>query len=312
MNTKLQTTSDTELAVDVFDTPVFDACYKIAEVLAQSSMIPESLKLAKGVALPIEQVAANCMLIVEQAHRWGMSPFACISCASVVHGKLQWEGKLVAAVLEAKLGLRLNYDYSGEGEGRKVVVSGIFQDESEARKVDGSVEAWKTTGNGSPWSPANYDRQLAYRGAREWARRHAPASILGVVTNDEQLQTGAKNVTGSASNLRAAIDPYANASLAIESVAIENVATAILDLTTATVADVVVTNAPDDSWTRYRVQLLSDSQTITATTFSTTVGRKAVALKGAEVTFATEETDKGTRLLSIDAAPAATNEGALL
>ena len=307
MTTKLQTAPETGLAVDVFDTPVFDACYKIAEVLAQSSMIPESLKVAKGVALPIEQVAANCMLIVEQAHRWGMSPFACISCASVVHGKLQWEGKLVAAVLEAKLGLRLNYDYSGEGEERKVVVSGIFGDESEARKVDGSVEAWKTTGKGSPWSPANYDRQLAYRGAREWARRHAPASILGVVTNDEQLQTGAKNVTGSASNLRAAIDPYASASMAIETVA-----TVTVDATTAIVDDVVVTNAPDATWTRYRVQLLSDSQTISATTFSTRVGGQAVALKGAEVTFATEETDKGTRLLSIEAAPAATNEGGLL
>ena len=38
-----------------------------------------------------------------------MDPFAVAQCCSVVHGKLVYEGKLVAAVLDAKLGVRLTY-----------------------------------------------------------------------------------------------------------------------------------------------------------------------------------------------------------
>lgn len=179
--------------VQILDTAKFEQMQRVASVMARMTIVPESLvckrtgsgQNATYEPLPYDAAMANCFLVVNQAVRWGMDPFAVAQCASVVHGRLMWEGKLVAAVIEQKLGIRLQYAISGTGEAMKVVVSGRFSDEAEPRTVSGTVADWKTTGNNSPWSPKNYARMLHYRGAREWARLHAPAVMLGVYTDDE-------------------------------------------------------------------------------------------------------------------------------
>ncbi|MBN9453217.1 MAG: hypothetical protein J0I42_14815 [Bosea sp.] len=128
---------------------------------------------------------ANCFLVVNQATRWGMDPFGVAQCLSIVKGKFCYEGKLVAAVLDAKLGVSLKYTYNDKaGDALAVVVSGVV--DGEEKTIEGSVGAWKTTGPNSPWtSQQNHRRQLAYRGAREWARIHKPALMLGAYTDDE-------------------------------------------------------------------------------------------------------------------------------
>lgn len=177
--------------LSIFDSGAFESLYRVAGALAKSSLVPKTLQGTNE-----EQTAANCLRVVEQSARWQLSPFAVCDCASVVHGRLMWEGKLVAAVIEAQLGIRLSYTYSGSGEARKVVVSGKFSDEAEPRVIEGTVGQWKTRGNGSPWeNPDNHERQLAYRGAREWARRHAPAVMLGVYTPDEFDAEDMRDVT---------------------------------------------------------------------------------------------------------------------
>ena len=187
MSTELATRSDTGLSI--FDTGSFEQMGLIASKLAQSSLIPDTLKGKTD-----EQTAANCFRVVEQAQRWGLSPFAVMDSASVVHGKLMWEGKLIAAAINQTLGCRLKYEYSGEGENRKVVVSGKLED--EILTIEGTVADWKTTGKGSPWDRlANRDQMLAYRGARQWARRHAPEVILGVYAPDEIDESEMVNVT---------------------------------------------------------------------------------------------------------------------
>lgn len=182
--------------LSLFDSGTFEQMGLIAAKLAQSSLIPQSLRAEKNGQnwrdLPIEQVAANCFRIVEQAQRWGMSPFAVVDCASVVHGKLMWEGKLIAAALETTMGIRLDYSYEGSGESRKVKVSGKYPDEENIRTIEGNVTDWKT----DQWKGSAYDQRLAYRGAREWARRHAPGAILGVYTADEfDEEGGMRNIT---------------------------------------------------------------------------------------------------------------------
>lgn len=186
MSTELTTPKNNiSSGLSIFDTGSFDHMAMIAAKLAASSLIPESLRATKDgnkmIDLPHEQVAANCFRIVEQARRWGMSPFAVVDCASVVHGKLMWEGKLIHAALEATMGIRLDYTYSGEGLNRKVTVIGKYPNEEKERTVEGTVADWKT----DQWKPTAYDQRLAYRGSREWSRRHAPGAILGVYTADE-------------------------------------------------------------------------------------------------------------------------------
>jgi hypothetical protein len=194
-NTELSTTPTSALVKSatpgVYDPNVFQQLVTISAQMAHTSLIPETLTKDKTGAFPIEKIQANCFLIAEQAHRWGMSPFAVAQAASVVYGRLMWEGKLVAAVIEQNAGIRLNYEYSGTGTNRTVTVIGKYPDEDQPRTVKGSVADWKT----DQWKAADFDQRLAYRGAREWARRHCPGVMLGVVAADEADDYEMRDVT---------------------------------------------------------------------------------------------------------------------
>lgn len=179
-----------EDVIPILDTARFEHMQRIATVMANASLIPESLRTFKDdnnniVPLAFEHVMANCFLVVNQATKWNMDPFAVAQCVSVVKGKLCYEGKLVAAVLDAKLGIELTFTYNDKaGDALGVVVSGTIN--GVTKTVEGTVGGWKTSGNNSPWgSVANHKRQLAYRGSREWARLHKPALMLGAYTDDE-------------------------------------------------------------------------------------------------------------------------------
>ena len=204
--------------IPVLDTARFEQMQRIANVMAHSSLIPDSLCKVKDpnsndknklVPLSPQEIISNCFLIVNQAVRWGMDPFAVGQCVSVVHGKLCYEGKLIAAVIDAKLGIKLEYDITGEGDKMKVVVRGAINGQpvkdsmGKIKTVEGTVAEWKTTHPGSPWSATGgYPRMLRYRGAREWGRVHAPSLMLGVYSEDEMEELsdnrramGARDVT---------------------------------------------------------------------------------------------------------------------
>lgn len=175
-------------AIPVLDTARFEHMQRIAVSMARSSLVPESLRTVgpkdSKEDLPFETVVANCFRIVNFSVRAGIDPFAALDCCSLVHGKLCLEGKLVAAVIQAKLGIDLEYEWDEKpGDSLGIVVSGQFPD-GRVKTIKGTVGEWKTTGTNSPW-PKQARKQLAYRGAREWARLHAPAILLGVYTPDE-------------------------------------------------------------------------------------------------------------------------------
>ncbi|MGL5363339.1 MAG: hypothetical protein ACRDBH_10690 [Bosea sp. (in: a-proteobacteria)] len=173
--------------IAVLDTARFEHMWRVAKVMAMGSLMPETLRKDKNRDLSASEIAANCFMVVNQAVGWGMDPFAVAQGCSVVHGRLMHEGKLIAAVLDQVGKVRLRYEYSGDARSlqRKIEVIGRLPDEDFDRSVSGTVDDWKTNGSNSPWSAANYDRQLAYRGAREWARRHRPSVLLGVYSEDE-------------------------------------------------------------------------------------------------------------------------------
>lgn len=193
----------------MYDTAAFEHLGRVAAIMAQADLLPKTLTCIyegqgnnrREIALPPEVVKARALLIANQARLWNMDPLAVAQCCSLVHNRLMYEGKLVHAVVEAKTGIRLRYEFGlwdvdhfvpatedelkGAGERLAVRVAGRFDDEDEDRTVEGSVGQWKTTGQGSPWNPGAYRRQLRYRGAREWARAHNPGPILGIITDDE-------------------------------------------------------------------------------------------------------------------------------
>lgn len=182
-------------AVPVLDTSRFEQMQRIASVMARSPLVPDCLRYAtndygdvvKAELLPVETAMANCFLVTNQAVRWGLDPFAVAQCCSIVRGRLMFEGKLVAAVLVAKLGVQLTYAWNDKtGDAFGVMVRGPDDDLGNARAIAGTVGEWKTERKGSPWStPSGHRRMLAYRGTREWVRLYEPAILLGVYTPDE-------------------------------------------------------------------------------------------------------------------------------
>jgi hypothetical protein len=176
--------------IPVLDTGRFEHMQRIATVMAKSSLIPDSLCMdkdedGKPVRLPDHVVLSNCFLVVNQAVRWNMDPFAVAQCVSVVHRKLCYEGKLIAAIIEAKLGVRLRYKWDeAKGDNLGITVSGTLPD-GETVSIKGTVGDWKTTGKGTPWTPGQSPKMLAYRGAREWCRLYAPGLMLGIYSDDE-------------------------------------------------------------------------------------------------------------------------------
>ncbi|MEN3234699.1 hypothetical protein PUR29_13950 [Methylobacterium ajmalii] len=182
-------------AVPVLDTSRFDQMQRIASVMARSPLVPDCLRygtndygdVVKAEPLPVETATANCFLVTNQAVRWGLDPFAVAQCCSIVRGRLMFEGKLVAAVLAAKLGVQLSYAWNDKtGDAFGVLVRGPDDDLGNARTISGTVGEWKTERKGSPWgSVSGHRRMLAYRGTREWVRLYEPAILLGVYTPDE-------------------------------------------------------------------------------------------------------------------------------
>lgn len=154
-----------------------DQAVKLAEMMSRAKMVPGHLQGHPG----------DCLMVIEQAGRWGMSPFAVAQCTSVIQGKLMYEGKLVAAALHASgaLKTRLEYTYAGEGADRVVTVSAVLAGEDKPRSVPVRLADAKTQNKVWTTQP---DQQLAYAGARVWARRYCPEVMLGVYAPEEMEQ----------------------------------------------------------------------------------------------------------------------------
>jgi hypothetical protein len=155
---------------------MFAQMQRVAHLMASSTLVPKHL----------QGKLADCFLVCSQAIRWNMDPFAAAQHIYIVHGKVGWEGKIVAAIVNSRLGKKLNYKYSGKKgtRERSVVISGSLKGEDEPREVEGSVGEWST--DNEQWkTPSAMDQMLAYRGAREWARRYMPEAVLGVYSDDE-------------------------------------------------------------------------------------------------------------------------------
>jgi hypothetical protein len=156
---------------------------QLSEIMAKANLVPEHLRGKSG----------DCLLIVMQAQRWGMDAVSVAQCTSVVHGKLCYEGKLVAAALYAMGAIegRLEYDIRGEGQSSTITVIGTPRGATGPQSVTGNVKDWRTfakdkNGNqvDNAWDKSPHD-MLVYRGTRQWARRYAPEALLGVYTPDE-------------------------------------------------------------------------------------------------------------------------------
>ncbi|MBS1054803.1 recombinase RecT [Gluconobacter kondonii] len=146
----------------------------LAKAMSSAKMVPSHLQGSPG----------DCLMVIEQAMRWQMSPFAVAQATAVVRGKMCFEGKLVAAAIQTSgvLEGRLNYEFEGDGQGRKVICSGLIRGEKKPRTVEVLLKDAKTD---NQWWTKTPDQMLSYHSARVWARRHTPEVMLGVYAPEE-------------------------------------------------------------------------------------------------------------------------------
>jgi hypothetical protein len=146
---------------------------RLAEMMAKGKMVPEHLRNP-----------SDMLMVIEQACRWGMSPFAVAQCTAIVRGRISYEGKLVAAAVQSSgiLSGRLNYTFSGEGATRAVTATGTIKGEDKPREVVVTLASAKTDNEHWKKSP---DQMLTYHAARVWARRHTPEVMLGIYSPEE-------------------------------------------------------------------------------------------------------------------------------
>lgn len=147
---------------------------KLADMMAGAKLVPAAL----------QKSPADCLMVIQQAVRWQMDPFAVAQECSVIQGKLMHSGKLVAAVVNARgnLAERLSFEYAGTGDNRTITVRGRFEGETKAREVVVRLGDARTSNKVWQTQP---DQQLMYHGTRVWARRHAPELMLGVYSPEE-------------------------------------------------------------------------------------------------------------------------------
>jgi hypothetical protein len=158
------------------------AAMRLAEMMSTGRLVPTHLQKSPG----------DCLMVVELAMRFRMSPFAVAQCTSVISGKLMLEGKLVAAAINSSgvLEDRLSYDFAGVNDTREVTVRGTMRGETSPREMTVSLKEARTSN--ALWTKQP-DQQLVYFATRAWARRHAPEVMLGVYSPEEFPADGVRD-----------------------------------------------------------------------------------------------------------------------
>jgi hypothetical protein len=164
--------------------PVSRSVGLVPASIQEAMRLAEMMATAKLVPAGLQKSPADCLMVIQQAIRWQMDPFAVAQECSVIQGKLMHSGKLVAAVINTNGNLvrRLAFDYTGEGPERTITVSGQLQGEPQPRVIEVIL---KNAATANVLWTKQPDQQLMYHGARVWARRHVPELMLGVNSPEE-------------------------------------------------------------------------------------------------------------------------------
>lgn len=142
------------------------------------------LSTARLVPPAFQKSPADIFLVMNTLERLGLDFFLTIGECFVAQGKVGFQGKVAAAMLNSsgRLAEKLSYAYAGEGDDRTITVRARIHGETEARTVEVRLGDARTTN--AQWTKQP-DQQLGYSGARRWGRLHLPEVMLGMQFADE-------------------------------------------------------------------------------------------------------------------------------
>lgn len=148
--------------------------FELAKAFSTSKLVPEHFKNSVG----------DCYIAIGLAERYHMDAWSLMQEMYIIQGKPMMSGKLATAILNHSLAEPLRPEYSGEGDERKVVVTGRPHGDEKPLSVDLKVKDAKTAND--QWKK-NPDQMLMYAGARMWGRRYTPDILLGILFDDEDV-----------------------------------------------------------------------------------------------------------------------------
>lgn len=155
----------------------FRQSYKLATILARSSLIPQQY----------QGKAEDCAIAIDMADRMGVSPLMVMQSLYIVKGKPSWSGQACMSFIKARY--KDAYPvYVGE-KGTDSRGCFIKAATNEGDTVEGTVvtlkmakdEGWTSN---KKWSTMP-EQMLAYRAAAFFARVYCPETLMGIQVQGE-------------------------------------------------------------------------------------------------------------------------------
>lgn len=178
------------------DTGLFNKTFKMAQILAQTEIVPQQYKGKVG----------DCIVAIDMATRMGLSPIAVMQNSQIVRGNFSWKGTACKAMIDGcgkykssryvEVGTR-NTDSWGfyleaiDKDGN--IIKGITVDIAMAKKED-----WYNK-NGSKWQSMP-ELMLKYRASAFFMRTECPNLAMGFLTveeNEDIEPTNKCNITSA-------------------------------------------------------------------------------------------------------------------
>lgn len=181
-------------ALSIFsDQKSFETALSMANVLAQSTIVPKDYQKNQG----------NCLIAIEMAARINTSPMMVMQNLYIVNGRPGWSSQWIIAMINAskkyktELQFEIGYDDADGGLSCYAWAEDYSGHIVKGPKVTldmANKEGWASK-NGSKWRTMP-EVMITYRAASFFGRRNCPDMIMGIYSQDEVIDGFDEEVIG--------------------------------------------------------------------------------------------------------------------
>lgn len=161
----------------------FEEAARMSKALATSTLVPKEY----------QNNISNCMIAIDTAQRLNISPFATMQNLYIVNGRPSWSSQFIISAINKchRFSEPLKFKIEGEGNGLKCYAYTKDLNGNELRGPLITMEMAKIEGwlnkNGSKWKTMP-QVMIQYRAASFFGRLHCPDILMGVYTDDENVE----------------------------------------------------------------------------------------------------------------------------
>ncbi|RXI58096.1 hypothetical protein [Clostridium tetani] len=161
----------------------FEESIRMAKALAASTLVPKEY----------QNNISNCMIAIDTAQRLRISPFATMQNLYIVNGRPSWSSQFIISAINKcdRFSEPLKFSIAGEGDKLECFAYTKDHNGNELKGPTISMKMAKEEGwlgkNGSKWKTMP-QVMIQYRAASFFGRLHCPDILMGVYTDDENIE----------------------------------------------------------------------------------------------------------------------------